>query len=236
MCGKDESLPLRNKDLHAQNVGRYCVIYKEHCADVSETKSKYNLQHLPQPDPLKLVCQISPYSKGDVDKFDSFEKKYAWLEATIANKEADLDFHTVDDAHKLVERLRNIKPTGYISIIKKIVDRVCSDVELSGDSADYHNLAAEMARGSMYIESCRVLKKGLCYFPKDTDLLSDLIEYATKGSMFDDADEATNQLLNDIPRRLWTWRCYEFICDYYRAIGELEKADKLCDELIAGSE
>lgn len=167
------------------------------------------------------------------DKFDSFEKKYAWLETTIANKEADLDFHTVDDAHKLVERLRNIKPTGYISIIKRIVDRVCGDVELSGDSADYHNLAAEMARGSMYIESCRVLKKGLCYFPKDTDLLSDLIEYATKGSMFDDADEATNRLLNDIPRRLWTWRCYEFICDYYRAIGELEKADKLCDEFIS---
>ena len=36
------------------------------------------------------------------DKFDSFEKKYAWLEATVANKEADLDFHTVDDAHKFV--------------------------------------------------------------------------------------------------------------------------------------
>ena len=49
-----------------------------------------------------------------VDKFDSFETKYEWLEATIANKEADLDFHAVDDAHKLVGRLRNIKPTGYI--------------------------------------------------------------------------------------------------------------------------
>ena len=85
----------------------------------------------------------------------------------------------------------------------------------------------------MYIESCKVLKKGLCFFPKDTDLLSDLIEYATKGSMFDDAAEATDQLLNNIPRRLWTWRCYEFICDYYRAIGELEKADKLCDEFIS---
>lgn len=167
------------------------------------------------------------------DKFDSFEKKYAWLEATVANKEADLDFHTVDDAHKLVERLRNTKPTGYISIIKKIVNRVCGDIELSGGSADYHNLAAETARGSMYIESCKVLKKGLCFFPKDTDLLSDLIEYATKGSMFDDAAEATDQLLNNIPRRLWTWRCYEFICDYYRAIGELEKADKLCDEFIS---
>lgn len=167
------------------------------------------------------------------DKFDSFEKKYAWLEATVANKEADLDFHTVDDAYKLVERLRNTKPTGYISIIKKIVNRVCGDIELSGDSADYHNLAAETARGSMYIESCKVLKKGLCFFPKDTDLLSDLVEYATKGSMFDDAAEATDQLLNNIPRRLWTWRCYEFICDYYRAIGELEKADKLCDEFIS---
>lgn len=119
-----------------------------------------------------------------------------------------------------------------LALSKKIVDRVCNEGELSGDSADYHNLAAELARGSMYIESCRILKRGLSFFSKDTDLLSDLIEYATKGSMFDDAAKATEQLLHDIPHRLWTWRCYEFICDYYRAIGELEKADKLCDEFI----
>lgn len=164
-------------------------------------------------------------------KFDAFEQKYAWLEATVTDREADLSFHTIDDAHKLVEQLRNEKPNGYIDIIKKIIDRVCSGEEMSGDSADYHNLAAELARGSMYNEACKVLREGLKLFENDTDIHSDIIEYATKGGMLKDAKESV-QKLEGLTPRIWTWRCYEFICDYYRAIGNLEKANDLCTEFI----
>lgn len=177
-----------------------------------------------------LLTQKEICIKEIADKFELFEQKYAWLEATVTHKEADLDFHTIDDAHKLVERLRNEKPDGYINIIKKIIDRVCDVNDMSGDSADYHNLAAELARGNMYNEACRVLKKGEKYFKKDVDIHADIIEYSTKGGL-DYAAESV-QTLEAMDSRIWTWRCYEFMCDYYRSIGNLEKANTLCDDFM----
>lgn len=163
-------------------------------------------------------------------KFNGFEQKYSWLESTITSKEADLDFRTIDDAHRLVERLHSEKPDGYINIIKKIIDRVCDADDMSGDSADYHNLAAELARGSMYNEACRVLKKGEQYFKSDADILASIIEYSTKGGLKYAAESV--QTLEAMKPRIWTWRCYEFICDYYRSIRDLEQANSLCDEFI----
>ena len=156
---------------------------------------------------------------------------FNWLKDVIANKIADLNLHTVYDAHKLIETLRREKPNDYMSIIKKIVDRVCNKEPLSGDSADYHNLSAELARGSLYYETTRVLQRSLTLFADDTDLLADLIEYATKGGMLDIAKDALDKL-EVIDRRLWTWRCYTFSSAYYRATGDLDKAYELCNDCI----
>lgn len=163
-------------------------------------------------------------------KFSAFEQKYSWLESVIASKEVELDFHTIDDAHKLVEQLRIEKPDGYIDIVKKIIDRVCSTDDMSGDSADYHNLAAELARGSMYNEACRVLKEGIQRFKKDADIHADIIEYSTKGGLGYAAESV--QALETMEPKIWTWRCYEFICDYYRSIGDLTKADSICEDFM----
>lgn len=139
----------------------------------------------------------------------------------------------VSDAHEMVEKLREKKPVEYINMIKKIVEKVCSGgATISGDSADYHNLSAELARRNMYYEAISVLDKGLSLFPNDTDLLSDMIEYATKNSQYEKAEQAIN-ILTGIHRRLWTWRCYEFMITYYRAIGDLEKAYELSQDSIA---
>lgn len=163
-------------------------------------------------------------------EFSAFEQKYAWLESVVISKEVELEFHTIDDAHKLVEQLRIGKPDGYINIVKKIIDRVCDTDGMSGASSDYHNLAAELARGSMYKEACRVLKKGKQYFRNDADIHADIIEYSTKGGL-DYAAESV-QALELMDSKIWTWRCYEFICDYYRTVGDLAKADSICDEFV----
>lgn len=163
-------------------------------------------------------------------KFSIFEQQYSWLKSVITSKEVDLDFHTINDAHKLVEQLRLEKPDGYINIVKKIIDRVCNTNDMSGNSADYHNLAAELARGGMYNEACRVLKKGEEYFRKDVDIHADIIEYSTKGGL--GYAEESVQTLETMEPRIWTWRCYEFICDYYRSIGDLTHANSLCDDFM----
>lgn len=173
---------------------------------------------------------------GDIyEIITSFETHYGWLRSTVRENVGELNVSTVSDAHRLVEDLRIKKPADYMSMIKKIIDRVCNNNErLSGDSDDYHNLAAELARGYLYESVLRVLNVGVHAFPNDTDLLADTIEYATKGGFPDDAKKAVEKLLSeDIPRNLWTWRCYEFIIDYYKARGELSEADQLCNEFVA---
>lgn len=177
-----------------------------------------------------LLAQKETCIKEMADKFDLFKQKYAWLEATVTHKEVDLDFYTIEDAHILVQQLRAKKPTGYIGIIKKVVDRVCTVDGLSGGSSDYHNLATELASGRMYDDACRVLEKGKERFENDADILAGIIEYSTKGGL-SYAAKSVKTLLEMQPR-IWTWRCYEFICDYYRSIGDLDSADKLCDEFI----
>lgn len=167
------------------------------------------------------------------DTITSFSARYDWLQSIISDDIGELSISTISDAHEMVEKLREKKPIEYINMIKKIVEKACSGgAAISGDSADYHNLSAELARGNMYYEAIRVLDKGLSLFPNDTDLLSDMIEYATKNSQYQKAEQAIDTLTG-IHRRLWTWRCYEFTIDYYRAIGDLEKAYQLSQDFIA---
>lgn len=198
-----------------------------------QVKETLNLQ-------LKEFNKIVADATADLEQQTNSHKKeisdagavYDWLKATIQQKEFDVNVHTVYDAHKLVELLRKKQPENYISLIKEIINRVCTQ-DLSGDSADYHNLSAELARGSMYNEANRILNTALAkFFPHDTDLLADLINYTTKGGMVDEASDALKRLLN-IDRRLWSWRCYIFSSDYYRAIGDLDSALKMCNDCIS---
>ena len=66
-----------------------------------------------------LSAQKDKCIKEIEQEFSLFKQKYSWLESVIASKEVDIDFHTIDDAHKLVEQLHIKKPDGYINIVKK---------------------------------------------------------------------------------------------------------------------
>lgn len=178
-------------------------------------------------DALKHLDELGAKAREYINGLES----YSWLKAIIQNGATDIDVTTVEDAHSLIERLRVEKPANYIHLIRRIVDKICNE-DLSGGNNDYHNCAAEFARGSMYIEACRILERGLLFFPKEIDLLADLVEYATKGGLIGKAEEAVFRLKRDIPKGQWNWRCYEFSCDYYKAIGDYQAAYDLSDEFI----
>lgn len=186
----------------------------------------------------QLADQTNRYIEELQSQYNVLKEGYGWLEAiqgSLVAANEYLDFYTVAAAHRILEQLFQKKPAGYIQLVKKIVDRVCGLEGISGDSADYHNIAAELARNDEYAEACKILKHRIdtCKDDEDdVDLLSDMVLYATKISHYTEAKKAV-ETLESLDRRRWTWRCYEFICDYYRAIGALEEADKLCDEFIS---
>lgn len=178
------------------------------------------------------ASELSILKSKHIQEIENAASGYEWLKSAITQNNMNVsEIHTVLDAHKLVELLRKEKPDNYIPLIKEIVTRVTSQT-LSGDPTDYHNLSAELARGSMYLEAVQILEKGLSLFPSDTDLLPDSISYATKGGMNAKAKDTLEKLLQ-IDRHLWTWRCYSFCCDYYISCGELAQALKMCDDCIS---
>lgn len=182
---------------------------------------------------IETIQNVSDTSQKRFQKeISAFTERYEWLESIIAEDVGELSISSVADAHDMVRILLEKKPTDYLSMIMRIVDKVCSKEKLiSGDDADYHNLSAVLAGGNLYFEAIRILEKGLSLFTDDTDLLSDMIEYATKNSQFDKAEQSV-QVLYGINRWRWTWRCYEFVIDYYRAIGKIDLAHELCQEFL----
>ena len=160
-----------------------------------------------------------------------FEHRYEWLREPIVENHVDLNFTTVSGAHTIVEALRKNKADNYIALIIGIINRVISSPEITGSANDYHNLAAELARTDLDNEACSVLNKGLSLFNTDTDLLSDLVQYASHVSNTEAAEKAVSSL-NDINSKFWTWRCYEFLIDYYRATGKLDDAFNLSIKFI----
>ncbi len=202
----------------------------------------------------KLIEKVSEYeraisckSKGSIAEIEkvcndglaklentmaSFSARYDWLESIVEEEAGEIEISTVADAHEMVEDLRSKKPANYLSMIKKLVKKVCSDESvISGDVADYHNLSAELALANMYNEAIQVLEKGLGSEYKNVELLADLIEYATKNNQLDKAEKSVT-LLNKIDRWRWNWQCYEFTIDYYRARGMIKEAKTLCSEFL----
>lgn len=164
------------------------------------------------------------------ERTNDFGNRFSWLIDLADDSDIDLNIHTVYDAHANVERLRSEQKSGGVNLIKKIVRFVCDKTDIPGDSSDYHNLAAELARGNLFDESCKVLKTGLSHFENDMDLLADYVEYAAHIGLHDEAKDIVEKLNKN--KRAWNWRCFEFVCDYYRGIGDLSTALSICSEAI----
>ena len=178
---------------------------------------------------------IKQKAQDSINRFEElekqFEKRYEWLRAPITEDHVDLNFTTVSGAHTLVEALRKNKADNYITLIISAVNRVITSSEINGSASDYHNLAAELAREDLYNEACNVLDKGLSLFNTNTDLLSDLVQYASHVCNTPAAEKAVSSLY-DIDSMFWTWRCYEFLIDYHSSIGKLDDAYELSCEFI----
>ena len=87
------------------------------------------------------------------------------------------------------------------------------DISYYGNANEYHNLAVDYSKHSMFYDACLILECGLKKFNSSVDLLADLIKYYANIGMMDDAEKAYDKLLK-IPKNRWNWRAYIFVSDY----------------------
>lgn len=168
---------------------------------------------------------------------DTFDNEYGWLknnEGHIAPD--DITVQSVDDAHRMVEELfrkSNISKNTQAKQVRVIAQKVLNE-QIAGDSADYHNLTAELARNELKDVAVSICVRGLKSFPQNEDLLADIILYITQIGE-ETAGVAIQQYIDQllaIDRKSWTWRCFEFLADYYIAIKQYKSAEEICLQYI----
>lgn len=168
-----------------------------------------------------------------LDLLNRFNDEYAWLK----NDGGVIDpnsivIESVADAHSMVEgvfRKTDMTRDERSRQVQVIVQKIMS-TDLTGDSADYHNLSAELARNELKDLAIRICRRGLEFFPQDEDLIADIIQYVTEIGEKTAGVKIKDYIdrLLSIDKKSWTWRCFEFLADYYISQREYEKAEKIC--------
>lgn len=174
-----------------------------------------------------------------LEGFDEFQKEtsarireiedklepYRWLESRSDEVDSLVGIDSIGMADGKVTKLfQDKKPDMAIRVTKHALDS-----KISGDPNDFHNLAAELGRQELYSLASRVVQRGLEYFPRNVDLLSDGIKYPSSDGDMDAADELTERL-QAVPKEYWNWRAFVFLGDYLELTGRFDEAFTLYDE------
>lgn len=166
-----------------------------------------------------------------------FEQNYGWLKNRDNHINPDsITIESVADAHNMVEGLfirTDMTRHERAQQVRVVVNKVLSD-ELSGDSADYHNLSAELARNELKDLAVQICERGLKFFPENVDLIADIIQYATQIGE-ETAGISIQEKIDDLSKikpQSWTWRCFEFLSDYYISRRQYNDAEAVCNDYI----
>lgn len=171
------------------------------------------------------------------DLVNQFNNEYAWLKNSSGVIDPDsIVVQSVADAHLMLENLfrkTDITKEERVGQVRVIVKKILTE-ELTGDTADYHNLSAELARNELKDLAIKVCERGLQKFPDDEDLIADVIQYATAigEKMAGIQIEDYIKRLLKIDRKSWSWRCFEFLADFYISIRDYNNAEQICEEYI----
>ena len=161
--------------------------------------------------------------------------------------DADIDFKEkyldlpVSKAHSialnLLERISDSSPEDDYEARQELydlIDNFTSQDAFSGSASDFHNFACDLAREDEYSLACRIIKAGLEHgFQGNVDLLADYLQFGVSCNLNEECEEYAAVLLS-IPKRLWTWRAFSFLIDYYQSQLE-SNAYQLTDDYIDNS-
>ena len=185
----------------------------------------------------RLADKIGSEINETKDLLGRFNSEYAWLKNNSGAIDPDsIVIESVADAHSMVEglfRKTDMTRDERAKQVRVVVQKILSE-DLTGDTADYHNLSAELARNELKDLAIRICERGLNSFSEDEDLLADIIQYATQigeKTAGVEIQDYVNSLLK-IDKKSWTWRCFEFLADYYISRREYKEAEKICKDYI----
>ena len=93
------------------------------------------------------------------------------------------------------------------------------DLQWTGPSASFHNLAVSFSRADKNRSACNVLERGLAMYPASVDLLADYLKYGTEDGRWEVCSKCYDTL-QSLGMDSWNWRAYSFSIDYLLEMRE----------------
>ena len=99
---------------------------------------------------------------------------------------------------------------------------------IAGTADEFHNAAVNLTRNGFYEYGYAIVQVGVWRYPKNTDLLGDLLAYGLHcKNIYDQELRKWYLQLKDINKRFWTWRAYQFSFDYLMEYLPYAKAEEV---------
>ena len=137
---------------------------------------------------------------------------------------------SVNAAVDLIQQYYSDRNYSDLRTVKEYLENGTVSSFIAGDADRFHNATVGLARIGFYDYAYALAEVGNRRYPKNTDLLGDLLGYGLQCRQLRELEKWYNGPggLKSINQRFWTWRAYQFSFDYW-----MERLPEASDEQLA---
>lgn len=126
----------------------------------------------------------------------------------------DLYIPSVSEATKKIVNFYKNDAISELIEVGKYLENNDVAKSISGNADEFHNATVSLIRIGFFDYAYSLAKVGHNRYPRNTDLLGDLLCYGLRCRKMEELEQWYNKL-DKIGKRFWTWRAYQFSFDYW---------------------
>lgn len=121
---------------------------------------------------------------------------------------------SVAEAAKRIKKYYKDDSIDKLNAVSEYLENNDVAKSIAGNGDEFHNATVELVKLGFYDFAYALAKVGHTRYPRNTDLLGDLIRYGLHCKSLDELQQWYEQL-DKINKRFWSWRAYQFSFDYW---------------------
>lgn len=121
---------------------------------------------------------------------------------------------SVDEAAKKIVQYYNDGAIDNLNAVGEYLENNDVAKSIAGNGTEFHNATVDLTHVGFYDYAYALAKVGHNRYPHNTDLLGDLLCYGLHCRQLDELQQWYTKL-EQINKRFWTWRAYQFSFDYW---------------------
>lgn len=131
-------------------------------------------------------------------------------------RDTEIYIPSVTEAVKMIVLYYQEKNYKGLRSVKEYLENETTSKYIAGDPDRFHNATVTLTAFGFFDYAYALAQVGHLRYPKNTDLLGDLLCYGLQCRGFAELEDWC-KMLDSINKRFWTWRAYRFSFDYWMA-------------------